>query len=223
MVSIPLRRPRIQPVLTSARLLLSLVIAFAIAVPVTGYIYAHHLVVLGAHVSTPAAHLPPTAKASEGDSGGTDTLPPANPFQLKALSSLGSTTTAQYIINAVTKAEKSGGLMQVVFHRICTVGPCRTNAIRIGVFTDVLNWLAAQRAAGAIQVKTVAQAIGGPLHPPVAAPRPTATLTVPNPSFETAGPVADVPSCWEHTVSGDGNVAAWSLVHGATRATGPNA
>ena len=64
MVSIPLRRPRIQPVLTSARLLLSLVIAFAIAVPVTGYIYAHHLVVLGAHVPTPAAHLPATAQAA---------------------------------------------------------------------------------------------------------------------------------------------------------------
>jgi hypothetical protein len=64
MVSIPLRRPRLQPVLTSARLLLTLVVAFAIAVPVTGYIYAHHLVVLGAHVSTPAAHLPASAQVA---------------------------------------------------------------------------------------------------------------------------------------------------------------
>jgi biofilm PGA synthesis lipoprotein PgaB len=62
MVSIPLRRPRLQPVLTSARLVLTVVVAFAIAVPVAGYIYAHHLVVLGAHVSTPAVHLPPAAQ-----------------------------------------------------------------------------------------------------------------------------------------------------------------
>ena len=31
-----------------------------------------------------------SVRTSEGDSGGTDTLPPANPFQLKALSSLGA-------------------------------------------------------------------------------------------------------------------------------------
>jgi biofilm PGA synthesis lipoprotein PgaB len=48
----------------TARLLLTLVVAIAIAVPVGGYIYAHHLVLLGARVSTPAVTLPPAAQAS---------------------------------------------------------------------------------------------------------------------------------------------------------------
>ncbi len=126
-----------------------------------------------------------SVRTSEGGSGGTDTLPPSNPYQLKALSSLGATTTTQYITDAVSRAEATGGgLIQLVFHRVCTVGPCRTNAIRISVFTAVLDWLAVQRRAGAVTIKTVAQAIGGALNPTVSAPAPTAQLGVPNASFE---------------------------------------
>ena len=53
MVSTPLRRPDYRVAIALTRLLLTLVVAFAVAVPVGGYIYAHHLVLLGARVSTP--------------------------------------------------------------------------------------------------------------------------------------------------------------------------
>ena len=154
-------------------------------------------------------------RTSENGNGGSDTLPPADPYQLSALSSLGASTTTKYITDAVSKAEKKGGLLQVVFHRVCTAGPCRTSAIKISVFTQVLDWLAAQRKAGALRVTTLAQAIGGPVRAPVAAPAPTATLGVPNASFEGGNSVPDTPTCWEHTASGDDNTATWSLVHDA--------
>jgi peptidoglycan/xylan/chitin deacetylase (PgdA/CDA1 family) len=154
-------------------------------------------------------------RTTEDGNGNVDTLPPANPYQLSALSSLGSDTTAQDIIGEVTKAEKQGGLVQVFFHRVCTLAPCRSNAIRISVFTQVLDWLAAQRKAGALRVTTLARAVGGPVRATVAAPPPTATLGVPNASFEGGSSVPDTPTCWEHTVSGDGNTATWSLVHDA--------
>ncbi len=155
-------------------------------------------------------------RTSEDASKGFDTLPPANQFQLGAVSSLGDTTTTAYITGAVQKAEQTdtnGGLVQLVFHRVCNVAPCRDSAIRISVFTQVLDWLAAQRAAGLVVVKTLAQALSdGAPRASVSGPAPTATLGVVNSSFEDGSLADGVPTCWEHTTSGDGSTANWSLV-----------
>jgi hypothetical protein len=155
-------------------------------------------------------------RTSEDASKGFDTLPPANQFQLGAVSSLGDTTTTAYITGAVQKAEQTdtaGGLVQLVFHRVCNVAPCRDSAIRMSVFTQVLDWLAAQRAAGLVVVKTLAQALSDAApKAAVAAPAPATTLGVVNSSFEDGSLADGVPTCWEHTTSGDGSTANWSLV-----------
>jgi peptidoglycan/xylan/chitin deacetylase (PgdA/CDA1 family) len=154
-----------------------------------------------------------SVRTSEGSDNAPDSLPPGNPYALKALSSLNPTTPASYITKVVTNAENhGGGLIQLVFHRVCDQAPCRSNAIRLSVFKQVLDWLAAARTTGDVAVKTIAQVIGGTEHALVAGPAPTATLEVPNASFELGTSAADTPVCWEHTVTGDGNVATWSQV-----------
>jgi len=145
-----------------------------------------------------------------------DVLPPADPYQLKALSSLGNKTLGSSVINHVQHAEKAGGLVQLVFHRVCTQEPCRTNALQRSQFVQVLDWLSNQQAHGVLTVKTVHEAIGGALRPPVAAPAKTTTrLVVANASFEQGESAPGVPVCWEDIVSGDGNQPAWSFVHDA--------
>ncbi|MGH8890017.1 MAG: polysaccharide deacetylase family protein [Acidothermaceae bacterium] len=145
-----------------------------------------------------------------------DVLPPADPYQLKALSSLGNKTLGSSVINHVQHAEQAGGLVQLVFHRVCTQEPCRANALQRSQFVQVLDWLANAQAQGALTVKTVHEAIGGPLRPPVAAPAKTSThLVVPNASFEQGQSAPGVPVCWEDIVSGDGNQPTWSFVQDA--------
>lgn len=161
-----------------------------------------------------------SARTSEDGAGGQDSLPPANPYGMTALSSLGLTTTAAFVIGKVKDAEQHGsGIVQIVFHHLCAKAPCRTNAVTVGVFTAILNWLEAQRSAGAVQIKTVAQAVGAPVRPAVAAPPPTANLGVANSSFEQGSLAAGVPTCWEHTVDGDNDNATWSLVRDAHSGT----
>lgn len=149
-----------------------------------------------------------------------DVLPPVDPFQLKALSSLGNKTLASSVINHVEHAQQAGGLVQLVFHRVCTQQPCRENAVQLSQFQQVLDWLSNAQAHGVLTVKTVHQAVGGPLRPPVAGPANTATqLVVPNSSFEQGESAPGVPTCWESILSGDGNQPTWSLVRDAHSGT----
>jgi hypothetical protein len=152
-----------------------------------------------------------SVRTSEGNSGGGDTMPPADPYALKALSSLGPNTTTADIVAALVRAQThGGGLVQLVFHKICTAEPCRGNAIHLTVFTQVLDWLIGQRQLGLVTTKTVHQVIGGAMRAAVPAPAPTATLTVANPSFVQGTLADETPTCWETTVNGDGNQVTWS-------------
>ncbi|HEV7208569.1 MAG TPA: polysaccharide deacetylase family protein [Mycobacteriales bacterium] len=159
-----------------------------------------------------------TARTGEGAGSGQDSVPPADPYALKVLASLGNGTTLESVIHRITDAQKhSLGLAQLVFHGVCGQPPCRPQAISAAVLTQVLDWLATQQHAGALQVKTVAAALGGGLQPAGPAPAPTATLGVANGSFEQGSLAGGVPTCWEQTeqfVAGGGNDVTWSLVSG---------
>ncbi|MDQ0031488.1 S-layer homology domain-containing protein [Arthrobacter bambusae] len=143
-----------------------------------------------------------------------DTIPPANAYDTKAPDEVDSTWTLQDLQNQVTHAQTTGGgWVQLTFHHIAT-NTDPTLTITPTLFTQFATWLAQQKTAGTVAVKTVDQVVGGAQQPavpgPAVPPPPTpGTNMIQNPSLETL--VNTVPQCWAAGGYGT-NTPAFSIV-----------
>lgn len=138
-----------------------------------------------------------------------ETMPPADPFETKALDQFDDTWTLDDLKAGVTNAEgASGGWVQYTFHRVCESG-CGELSITPTVLAQFLDWL---KARGTV-TKTVGDVIGGDDKPAVdggtSTPNPDSSgLT--NPGFETLVE-GGKPVCWQTNGWGS-NTAAFDVV-----------
>jgi peptidoglycan/xylan/chitin deacetylase (PgdA/CDA1 family) len=126
-----------------------------------------------------------------------ETMPPADPFYLKALDEVDSTWTLADLEKTVTNAEShGGGWVILTFHHICN-NVCDPLSITPGLFTSFLTWLKAHDlVTPTTSVKTVGQVVGGTVKPAVTPPAPPAVAgAITNASLETAGPDGGI-NCW---------------------------
>ena len=130
-----------------------------------------------------------------------ETLPPTDPFYVKAPDEVTSAWTLANLQSTVTNAETTGGWVQLTFHHICATACDPQNLwITPSTLTAFTTWLAARSATNNTHVETAHQAVGGAVKPLVASPNTAApgpgVNGVQNPSLETVG--ADgVPTCFK--------------------------
>lgn len=144
-----------------------------------------------------------------------ETIPPADPFYIKAPDQVSTTWTLDDLKATVTNAETTGGWVELTFHHVCDTA-CDPDGLSVTTanLTAFTAWLAARSATNNTVVKTVNQVIGGSVKPTVpgtTTPAPGPGVNgVMNPSLETAG-TAGVPSCF--MVAGFGtNTPVYSTV-----------
>jgi peptidoglycan/xylan/chitin deacetylase (PgdA/CDA1 family) len=137
-----------------------------------------------------------------GDCPETETIPPADRFEIRTPDDVESNWTLANMQNLVLRAETTGGWLPFNLHHFCTTG-CPAESLSPAVFGQFLAWLR-PRSGPTIRttVKTVQQVIGGavkPAVPPAAAPGPGApgVNTVRNASLETPYPPdPNLPDCF---------------------------
>jgi endoglucanase len=94
-----------------------------------------------------------------------ETIPPLDPYATRTPPNPKQGTTVETIESYVTAAEQhGGGWVQLVFHHLCD--QCDAYSITAADFDALLDWLQPRKADGTV-VKTTAEVIGGPVHPPV--------------------------------------------------------
>ncbi|MGK3647699.1 S-layer homology domain-containing protein [Pseudarthrobacter enclensis] len=138
--------------------------------------------------------------------GFAENLPPADPYVTRAHDQVDSTWTLANLQDLVNKSvTNGGGWVQYTFHHVGLGTPtAATDPLTISqeLFNQFADWLAAEKAAGRVDVKTVNQAIGGSTKPVVQGPDAPAPQTVgnliKNPSLETPGNNGSaIPRCWQ--------------------------
>ena len=132
--------------------------------------------------------------------GFAESLPPVDPFELRAPDQVDATWTLEDLQNTVINAENTtGGWVGFTFHNVCNGCEAAGLDITPALFRSFVEWLAARTTTHNTSVRTVQEAIGGPTKPLVSAPRPRAPAPgingIVNPSLEQAGP-GGVPRCW---------------------------
>jgi Polysaccharide deacetylase len=146
-----------------------------------------------------------------------ETIPPADPYQIKAPDDAETHTTLAEMENEVTDAmNHGGGWLTFSFHQICdlsTAGCDPTYSWSPENFQAFVTWLQGQEASG-VAVKTVQQVIGGAEQPavtaPTAAPAAIGTNALVNPNISTADSVTPgTPACWAQEGYGS-NSPAWN-------------
>ena len=146
-----------------------------------------------------------SARATGGIGAGlsyAEKVPPTNPYAIKAVDSVVSTTTLSSLEATITAAmTHGGGWLPLEFHNECVA--CSNLAVTPANFNALLDWMKSQESHGLV-VKTVAQVINQPAKPVVPGPtdnRPEATIV--NPSLEQAASAHDsvsnsvLPYCFE--------------------------
>ena len=139
-----------------------------------------------------------------------ETIPPADPYDVRAPQSIQDTWSLADMEGEVTQAENNGGGWTVlVFHHICD-NACDAYSVTPENFSALLAWLQTQN----VSVETVAQVIGGSVQPAVSAPQvppaPPGTNGITNPSLETDDPNnPGTPYCWT-TSTGTGDTASYA-------------
>src|ERR1022692_3321767 len=156
-----------------------------------------------------------------------ETIPPADPYQINTPDDAEQTTTLAGMEQTVTNAEThGGGLLAFSFHQICdttTAGCDPVYSWSPELFSQFLTWLKGQEATGGVQVKTIAQVIGGTQQPAVTAPTVPAAAAganaLVNPALTTADSVTPAnPQCWTPDTYGlNANVPTftWNATGGA--------
>lgn len=145
-----------------------------------------------------------------------ETIPPADPYYLRAPDSIQDTWSVSSIEQLVTQVESGGGGWTfLLFHHVCD-NACDPYSITPANFSAVLDWLQTQN----VTVEPVNQVIGGAVQPPVTppsvAPAPPGANGVANPSLETADPYhPGTPACWTTNLKGvnDGAFSETSASH----------
>lgn len=139
-----------------------------------------------------------------------ETIPPADPYVIKAPDEVDNTWKLADLKKTVTQAEKAGGWVELTFHHIGTGG---TDPLTISptLFQQFAVWLKARPVT--TTVKTVDQVIGGTVKPavsgPAVPPKPPGSNLIVNPSLETL--TNGVPQCWQNAGYGT-NTASFSTV-----------
>lgn len=128
----------------------------------------------------------------------TESIPPANPFVTAAPNQVENTWTLASLQETVTRAETTGGWLQLTFHRVDNTGG--TISIAPELFEQFTQWLSERESRGTV-VRTVDEVVGGTVQPLTPAPEPetrpeTGNLLV-NPGLEEAGPDGVNPRCWQ--------------------------
>jgi peptidoglycan/xylan/chitin deacetylase (PgdA/CDA1 family) len=102
-----------------------------------------------------------------------ESVPPPDPYRLRTIDGVTTSTRLADLQAAVTNAEThGGGWVPLVFHGICD-GQCTGgNSMSPAIFTAFLDWLAARSGQGTV-VRTVTQALSG------TSPPTTTTTTLP--------------------------------------------
>jgi peptidoglycan/xylan/chitin deacetylase (PgdA/CDA1 family) len=139
--------------------------------------------------------------------GASESVPPKDPYALRALDEIDTTWTLAQMQKAVTSAEAKGGWVPFTFHHICNGTGCDSLSISTTTLDQFLAWLAKRTSAGTV-VKTVQQVVGGTVKPIVTAPASTNT-TLPNPSLETLTNGGLFPDCFMPAGFGS-NTATWT-------------
>ncbi|HET7026294.1 MAG TPA: Ig-like domain-containing protein [Candidatus Limnocylindrales bacterium] len=124
-----------------------------------------------------------------------DSIPPADPYQIRAPDSIKTDTSLAALEKYVTQAENGGGgWVPLVFHHVCDA--CDPNSIKPSDFASFISWLAAR--PGTTSVQTVDQVIGGQLNPaPATIPPGPGTSELQNPDLEIDANSDSVPDCWQ--------------------------
>ena len=134
-----------------------------------------------------------------------ETIPPWNPYNIRATGSVATTTTLAELESFVTSAEQNGGgWVPFVFHDVGN----GTDAYSISEtdFADFLGWLSLRQSRGTI-VRTVDEVMSGAVNPPPSGPN-----LLQNPSFENDTNVDGLPDCWTTT--------SWGTSSGSWTETG---
>ena len=153
-----------------------------------------------------------------------ETIPPADPFAVRTPGQVDSAMTLADLEQSVLRVQRAGGgWLPLVFHHVCP-SACGVLSIRDATFTAFVRWLAGERSHG-VAVRTVHQALGGPMRPTVAVPavRPHGIV---NASMAKDGAKAAVnldmatpdrsgaPYCWMEGGYGQ-NKARWQRIRDA--------
>ena len=144
-----------------------------------------------------------------------ETIPPKNPAELRAASSVYSVDTIEdaekYVLDAEAHANGTTPAWLIMnFHRFCPNASCNPGlAWDTGLFSQFVDWIAARKPLGTV-VRTISQVASGPILPPVSSETPL----VLNGDLESylQGPTAP-PDCWIYGHSGD-NTATWTQAPG---------
>jgi len=95
--------------------------------------------------------------------GGPDTIPPADPYAVKAMPYIVTNVRLPKMQRYVTEvAAAGGGWVIFIFHHICV--DCDQYSIDSETFTAFADWLGEQQGNGLV-VKTIGEVIGGALKP----------------------------------------------------------
>jgi peptidoglycan/xylan/chitin deacetylase (PgdA/CDA1 family) len=139
-----------------------------------------------------------SARDYGGLTGAAETIPPSDPFAIKTVDGVVSSTSLADLEGAVTRAEQAGGGWVIfVFHKVCD--GCGTLAVSPSTLASFLDWLA-PRASSGTSVKTVHDVIGGDVKPAVPGPPPPPVRSgnmLLNPSLETDANGNGFPDCWQ--------------------------
>ncbi len=96
---------------------------------------------------------------------GPDTLPPENPYALKAMPYIVNDTRLPKMQRYVSQTAAAGGAWVIfIFHHVCS--GCDEYALEPETFTEFATWLGEQQANGLL-VKAIGEVIGGELKPGV--------------------------------------------------------
>lgn len=143
-------------------------------------------------------------------------IPPAVPYVLRTSGSVTPSTTLAQLQQYVTQAEQhGGGLVPIVFHRVCE--GCDPYAVSPALLGQFLDWLQARPST--TRVATIDEIIGGPMREavtvaaPAPDPQPPGNL-LHNASLETNLDGDQVPDCWKEDGYGN-NAATYALVNDA--------
>jgi peptidoglycan/xylan/chitin deacetylase (PgdA/CDA1 family) len=146
----------------------------------------------------------------------TESIPPRNAYHVRGADSVVTTTPMAALRTEISNAANAGGWVPLVFHEVCD--DCSDLAVRPADLDALLTWLADQPH---VEVRTVAQVIGGPARPLQPGPmdgRHSATLinsSLEDPSIdESSGRPDGATYCWEQTGYGH-NAARWARVRDA--------
>lgn len=96
---------------------------------------------------------------ARGVSGGSENIPPADAYALRAMPYIVSDTRFPKMVRYVTEVEKDGGGWVIfVFHHVCD--GCDQYAVNPETFSKFAQWLGEQQSNGLV-IKTVGEVIGG--------------------------------------------------------------